>query len=124
MSFQTHQTVVDQLCEDPEFPRLYRSGVSSRRIADMYDVSTTTVRAAARRLGLVTPYPVAAGDLLEPPSDEEEKLSMSSLDLAPTIEALAQEVRERAYEKKLAEESRTTYFRVYKADRECRPTRL
>jgi len=85
------------LIERDGFCLLVRDGISVHEIARRFECSCSAVRAAARKLGRITPVAENVGELLVAPSDEEEQLSQSTLALAPSVAALAKQVKQRSF---------------------------
>lgn len=85
------------LIERDGFVELVRAGVSVHEIARRMGCGRQTVRKAARQLGRMTPEPGAVGLLVAAPSPEEERLSQSTLALAPSVAVLAGQVKKRVF---------------------------
>ena len=89
--------MAEQLIERDGFCLLVRDGISVHEIARRFECSCSAVRKAARQLGRLTPAPENVGLLVVAPSDEEEQLSQSTLALAPSVAALAKQVKQRSF---------------------------
>jgi hypothetical protein len=86
------------LIERDGFCLLVRDGISVHEIARRFECSCGAVRAAARKLGRITPAPENVGLLVVAPSDDEEQLSQATLALAPSVAVLAKQVKERSFD--------------------------
>jgi len=86
------------LIERDGFCMLVRDGISVHEIARRMECSCGAVRAAARKLGRITPVAENVGLLVVAPTDEEEKLSQATLALAPSVAVLAKQVKQRSFD--------------------------
>lgn len=85
------------MLQRPYVVELIRSGLSTTEIARRMDCCPKSIRNAKRQLGLLTPAePAEVGVLAVAPNDAEERLSQSTLALAPSVAVLAAEVRKNA----------------------------
>ena len=85
------------MLERPHVVELIRSGLSTTEIARRMECCPKTIRNAKRKLGLLTPSaPAEIGLLAVAPNPAEERLSQSTLALAPSVAVLAAEVRKNA----------------------------
>lgn len=97
------------------FRELYDAGWTITQLADHYRVSRGVITGTIEYLDLPRRGP--ANPLDWAPTVEEDEASMSSLELAPAIRAVAAECRERHYEQRRREPESTTQCNVARQKR-------
>jgi len=103
------------IAETARFRELYDAGWTITQLADHYRVSRGVITGAIEYLGLSRR--VQASSIDWAPSEAEELASMSSLELAPAIRAVAAECRQRHYEQRRREPENTTQCNVARQKR-------
>jgi hypothetical protein len=91
-------SLVSDLAARPDFESIWNSGISLADIALRLGCNRQTAQKAARKLGLVHPTVLEMRAMDRAPSEAEELLSQASLDLAPTVAARAELIKQELFD--------------------------